>query len=118
MKAMEGGSLRPIAGAAGSSGTETAALSARAYAPAITPALYTTEQAAAYLGMSEAKFHELRDEPWMCAPIPFGPRMVRWSRADLDVAIAGMPRQARRPSEPSQLLRSKIERAKRTGDLQ
>ena len=118
MTAHGGDSLRPIARAAGSSGAETTTLSARSYAPAIAPRLLTSEQAAAYLGMSEAKFHELRDEPWMCEPIPLGPRMVRWSRADLDAAIAAMPRQARRSAEPAQLLRTRIERAKRTGDLQ
>ena len=83
--------------------------------PGITPALFTTEQAAAYLGMSEAKFHELRGEPWMCAPIPLGPRLVRWARTDLDLAIAAMPRQAVRAGEPTQLLRAKIERLKTTG---
>jgi len=81
----------------------------------IAPALFTTEQAAAYLGMSEAKFHEMRGEPWMCAPIPLGPRFVRWARTDLDAAIAAMPRQAARPGEPTQLLRGKIERMKATG---
>lgn len=85
--------------------------------PAITiaPALFTTEQAAQYLGMSEAKFHELRSEPWMCAPIPLGPRLVRWARTDLDAAIAAMPRQAARSGEPAHLLRAKIERFKAVG---
>jgi predicted DNA-binding transcriptional regulator AlpA len=78
----------------------------------IAPALFTTEQAAAYLGMSEAKFHELRGEPWMCAPIPLGPRLVRWARTDLDEAIAAMPRVKAAPSEPAQLLRGRIERMK------
>ena len=78
----------------------------------VAPALFTTEQAAAYLGMSEAKFHELRGEAWMCAPIPLGPRLVRWARTDLDTAILAMPRQASRTSEPTQLLRAKIERMK------
>ncbi len=95
---------------AGATGRAMAAPSA-----AIAPALLTSEQAAAYLGMSEAKFHELRSQPWMCNAIPLGPRMVRWSRSDLDDAVAAMPRQARRPDEPPQLLRAKIERAKSTG---
>lgn len=100
---------------------ESAGLSAAiapAQAPTIMPALFTSEQAAAYMGISEAKFHELRDEPWMAASISLSVRMVRWARADLDAAIAAMPRQARRSAEPAQLLRTRIERAKRTGDLQ
>ena len=106
----EGSTVLPIAGATGAASTRPAPLSA-----SITPALFTTEQAAAYLGMSEAKFHELRGEPWMCAPIPLGPRLVRWARTDLDVAIAAMPRQAGRMGEPTQLLRAKVERLKSTG---
>jgi len=113
VKAIEGAGLRPNAGGP----TAPSPMSARR-STSIAPALLTSEQAAEYLGMSEAKFHELRNEPWMCEPIPLGPRMVRWSRADLDAAIAGMPRQVRRPGEPTQLLRSKIERAKLTGNLQ
>jgi predicted DNA-binding transcriptional regulator AlpA len=92
--------------------TVSAALSA-----GITPALFTTEQAATYLGMSEAKFHELRGEPWMCAPIPLGPRLVRWAKTDLDAAIAAMPRQAARSGEPTHLLRAKVERLKTTGTV-
>jgi predicted DNA-binding transcriptional regulator AlpA len=112
MKRFEGGEGSQGAGAAGKALAVSAGNST-----GITPALFTSEQAAAYLGMSEAKFHELRDEPWMCDAIPLGARMVRWARADLDAAIAAMPRQARRASEPAQLLRSKIERAKTTGAL-
>jgi len=51
---------------------------------AIAPALFTTEQAALYFGVSEAKFHEMRGEAWMCAPIQLGPRLMRWARNDLD----------------------------------
>jgi predicted DNA-binding transcriptional regulator AlpA len=95
-----------------------AALAAPAAAPLalIAPALLTTPQAAAYLGMSEAKFHELRDEPWMCAPIALGPRLLRWARADLDAAIVAMPRRSS-AGEPAQLARARIDRAKATGDL-
>lgn len=99
-----------IARAESASAVGSAALSA-----GIIPALFTTEQAAAYLGMSEAKFHELRGEAWMCAPIPLGPRLVRWARTDLDAAIASMPRQAARSGQPMQLLRAKVERLKATG---
>ena len=112
-----GHALRQIARVAGASDVDTAAASARASAAAITPALFTTEQAAAYMGMSEAKFHELRPEPWMCAPIALGPRLVRWARTDLDQAIAAMPRQAGRAGEPTQLLRGKVERLKTIGSV-
>jgi predicted DNA-binding transcriptional regulator AlpA len=84
-------------------------------APIIAPALFTTDQAAAYLGMSEAKFHELRDEPWMCAPIALGPRLVRWARADLDSAIAAMPRRSTKPDEPVWLANARNDRSKASG---
>ena len=82
---------------------------------AIAPALFTTEQAALYFGVSEAKFHEMRGEAWMCAPILLGPRLVRWARQDLDQAISAMPRQVGRSGEPTQLLRAKVERLKSAG---
>ncbi len=116
MKAIDGaaGSQTPIAHAAGA----VHAGVSRKPSATITPALLTTEQAAAYLGLSEAKFHELRGEPWMCAPIPLGPRFVRWARTDLDDAIAAMPRKVSKPAEPAQLLRGRIERMKSTGNMQ
>jgi len=83
--------------------------------PGVAPALLTTDQAAAYLGMSEAKFHELRNEPWLCAPIVLGPRLLRWSRADLDVSIAAMPRRSTKPDEPAWLANARNERAKAAG---
>jgi hypothetical protein len=92
-------------------------LAAPAAAPVavITPAVFTTPQAAAYLGVSEARFHELRPEPWMCAPIALSQRMLRWSRADLDAAIAAMPRLSKTPAEPTWLANARSERAKVPG---
>lgn len=78
------------------------------------PALLTDEQAAAFMGISKRKFHELRNEPWMPRPIVLGPRLVRWSRAELDHAVASMPRQEH-ASEPAQLRRGRIEAMKRGG---
>ncbi len=71
------------------------------YSPEITiaPTLFSSDQAAQYLGMSEAKFHELRGAEWMCAAIVLGPRLIRWARADLDHVIAALPRQAAVESE-------------------
>ena len=83
--------------------------------PVLAPALLTEDQAAQYLGVGSRKFRELRGEAWMCAPILLGPRHQRWSRAELDAAIAAMPRQAAKPDEPAQLARARIDRMKATG---
>lgn len=74
--------------------------------------LFTDAEAAAYYGISRTKFHELRHEAWMPKPVVLGPRLLRWSRAELDAAIARMPRQEH-PQEPEQLRRAKIEKMKR-----
>ena len=82
-------------------------------APCMVPALLTDEQAAAFFGISVRKFHELRSERagWMPAPIVLGPRLLRWSRSELEGAVQSMPRQ-QRASEPAQLLRARIEKLK------
>jgi predicted DNA-binding transcriptional regulator AlpA len=79
--------------------------------------LLTDDQAAALLGVSTRKFHDLRREPWMVQPVQLGPRLLRWPRAELEAAIARMPRQAAPGAEPAQLRRQRIERAKRDGCL-
>jgi predicted DNA-binding transcriptional regulator AlpA len=76
--------------------------------------LLTDEESAAALGMSVRKFRDLADEPYMCKPVQLGPRMLRWSLAELQDAIGRMPRQVQR-SEPAELARSRIERMKRGG---
>lgn len=79
------------------------------------PVLLSDEQAAACLGVSTRKFHYMRDEAWMPRPVTLGPRMLRWPRAELEQAVANMPRQQASSPEPRQLLRSRIERMKKGG---
>lgn len=69
-------------------------------------------QGAHCMSISRRKFNELRNEPWMPKPIVLGPRLVRYLRTELEQAIANAPRQDK-ASEPTQLLRGKIERMKR-----
>jgi predicted DNA-binding transcriptional regulator AlpA len=65
------------------------------------PLLLTAVQAAALLGMSVRRFHQLRSQ--LPAPVVFGPRHVRWRRADLIAWVAGLVvDQGDRP-EPPQL---------------
>lgn len=78
----------------------------------IFPVLLSDDQAAACLGVSVRKFHELRAQPWMPRPVVLGPRLLRWPRAELEQAVAGMPRQETAASEPAQLRRAKIDRIK------
>lgn len=78
----------------------------------VAPILLTDAQAAECMGISRRKFHELRDEPWMEKPIVLGPRLLRWSRAALEAAIANMPRQ-QSAEEPPQLRRARIEGMKK-----
>jgi predicted DNA-binding transcriptional regulator AlpA len=69
-------------------------------------------EAAACFGVSRRKFLELRNEPWMVKPVVLGPRLVRWPRAELEAAIANMPRQ-QEPTEPASLRRARIDGLKR-----
>ena len=78
-------------------------------------ALLTAEQAAALLGVSVRSFHELRREAWMTQPVVLGPRLLRWPRAELEAAIARMPRQTTPGAEPAQLRRRRIESLKTRG---
>ncbi len=80
-------------------------------APEVFPVLLNDVQAAACLGVSVRKFHDLRHSLWMPRPVVLGPRMVRWPRAEIEQAVAAMPRQ-QAPSEPVQLRRAKVERMK------
>lgn len=116
MKSVDGGGLRQTASATAARG-DAAALPP-AHSAVIAPALLTDDQAAAFLGVGSRKFREMQDDGLLPAPIVLGPRHRRWSRVDLDAAIAAMPRQSAKAAEPAQLLRTRIERAKRTGDLQ
>ena len=112
---MGGGGLCQSA-SAGAADTPASAQSASPSAGApFFPVLLTDDQAAACLGVSVRKFHELRGEPWMVRPVVLGPRLLRWPRAELERSILDMPRQPAPGVEPAQLLRARIERQKRTG---
>ena len=77
------------------------------------PALLTAAQAATEVyGVSERTFHAMRSKGLVPAPIVLGPRLLRWARADLEAAIAALPRKEAGAPEPAQLLRGKIERLK------
>jgi predicted DNA-binding transcriptional regulator AlpA len=78
------------------------------------PQLLTDDESAAFLGISVRRFHELRHEEWMPAPKTFGPRSLRWSRAELEAAIEKMPRQSKLGPEPTQLAKGRAARAGRT----
>lgn len=73
--------------------------------------LLSDVEAAAYLGIGTSTFHGLRDKPWMPKPKQLGPRLLRWSRAELEAAIGNMPVQQQR-GEPAQLARARIDRMK------
>jgi predicted DNA-binding transcriptional regulator AlpA len=75
--------------------------------------LLTSAQAAREVfGVSERKFHQLREKPWMPRPVVLGPRLVRWHRHELEAAALNIPRE-QTPSEPAQLRRARIEAIKR-----
>ena len=78
------------------------------------PLLLDERGAAAALGVSEATFGRLRDEPWLPKPIALGPRLLRWSVAELQGAIAAMPRQAEPAPMPLALVKAQAKRAGRT----
>ena len=72
--------------------------------------LLSEEEAAAALGVSVRKFHELRSEPWMCKPLVLGLRLLRWSRSELEQAVLAAPRQQDR-AEPLHLAKARAARA-------
>lgn len=89
------------------------AAAAQPQRPAILPVLLDDEQSAALLGVSRRTFHALRAEPWWpVRAVVLGPRLTRWPRAELEQAIAVMPREKSKGSEPAQLARARIERMK------
>ncbi|GAB3768317.1 hypothetical protein GCM10028796_31570 [Ramlibacter monticola] len=95
-----------------SAGEQCQPVQQSAHSPNIAPLLLTPAQAASFVGVGESTFQALRNEPWMPLPIVLGPRIVRWSRIELEQAVANMPR-VREPSEPAQLMRARIDRMKR-----
>ena len=83
----------------------------------IEPALLDDEQSAQLLGVGVRRFHALRSETdWLPTPRVLAPRILRWSRDELLAAIRSIPQQDAK-EEPLQLLKARVERAKRTGEL-
>lgn len=80
----------------------------------VAPALLNEAQAAALFGVSARKFSELRAAPWMPRPIALGPRALRWSRVELEAAIAHAPRLVEPLAEPLPLAKARAARAGRT----
>ena len=74
--------------------------------------LLTTDRAAREIfGVSERTFHGFRSQPWFTAkPRALGSRTIRWVRTELQLAALNVPLAIL--SEPSQLLRGRIERLK------
>lgn len=70
--------------------------------------LLDRHQSAAVLGVSCRTFESLVNEPWMPRPVKLGPRLLRWSLAELHDAIGKMPRQL----EKQEPVRERIERLK------
>ena len=86
------------------------------------PALLTAAQAAGEIyGISERTFHVMRAQGLICAPIVLGPRLLRWSRAELEASVASLPRKEVQAAEPVQLatgrakLRQRIQGLKANG---
>lgn len=111
MKPIDGAGAHPIAPEASVPSPTSAARP-----PYVVPVLLTEDEAAAALGVSRRTFQSLCGEPYMPRAIVLGPRLHRYSLEELRAAVAGMPRQTVR-AQPESLLRTRIECAKRTGDL-
>ena len=92
-------------------GRETASRS-----PAVSPVLLTDREGAALYNMGLRRFLAIQAEPWFPRPVWLGPRSKRHVRERLLAAVEQMPTPDSQP-EPKQLLRARIERAKRTGEL-
>jgi len=76
--------------------------------------LLSEKQAAALYGVSDRKFHDLRVAGLVGDPIVLGPRLLRWPRAEIEAAIARMPRQKLASAEPLQLAKARAARSGRT----
>lgn len=78
------------------------------------PLLLDDEQAASTFGVSTRTFAMLQAESWMPKPIVLGPRMRRWSRAELEAAVAAMPRMDGAVPEPLPLVKARAARSSQT----
>ncbi|MCU0896723.1 MAG: hypothetical protein MUC55_04400 [Burkholderiales bacterium] len=56
------------------------------------PVLLSAPQAAALLGISERRFHELRRDPGFPQAVLIGARCVRWHRDELAEYVKSLPR--------------------------
>ncbi len=74
--------------------------------------LLTFAEAGALIGIGERKAHEVL--PTLVTPVVLGPRCTRIVRAELEAAVAKMPRPGR-VAEPANLLRGRVESLKRRG---
>lgn len=83
--------------------------------PSAPPTLLTERAFRAALGgLSERKFHAMRAAGLVPEPLQLGPRVSRWTAADVAATISRLPRRERTP-EPATLAegrRAKIERLK------
>ena len=71
--------------------------------------LLTYAEAGALMGVSKRTAHNI--VPTLVQPVILGPRCVRIVRAELEAAVANLPRRTD-PQEPAQLLRGKSEKLK------
>ena len=74
--------------------------------------LLSENEAARVLGISARKFAELRSEPWLPAPLRLGPRLLRWSRTELEASVAHMPRLEQTQAEPTALAKARAARSR------
>lgn len=92
----------------------TAGPAVPAHSANVAKILLTDAEAAALFSVGLRTFAKLQSEPWFPRPVALGARLKRHNRAELEAAVAHMPRPDR-PGEPAQLLRGKVERLKRSG---
>lgn len=85
----------------------------RSTAHGVTPRLLGAPGAAALMGISERRFHQLRGEGWLPEPIVLGPRALRWSLDELLEAIATRAPRGSAGPEPALLVAGKAKAAKR-----
>ena len=74
--------------------------------------LLNASQAGAMYGISERMFHDLRRRGVVPAPIVLGPRLLRWSRKELEAAIEKLPRASAHAAEPEQLQKGKAKKSR------
>ena len=77
------------------------------FTDAAKPALLTAAQSAREIfNVAERTFHKMRSAGLVPPPVVLGPRLLRWSRRELEEAVASLPRAEPAP-EPLQLKRGR-----------